>query len=308
MGELQRRVARQRHRRARRRRANQRAVVSVVGTLLSLLVFLSLFGIFLQQYLPLWMTDNESQFTARTQTSFADLKSNIDLQTILQGTLPLSTPFTMSSDGVPVLAQPTAGVLNFIPKAPGIFANVSVTPGPGGGGTFFQNFSLGTLTMTLPNRYYPPQFYSFENDAVIQSQTPTQQLVLYPPGLAFNVSGTQVGVTLNLLQLLGNATQAVSTGSQEVTSHFFFTQTFRSNVTGTPLNAKFVIGTHYPCAWTSFLSTAFLTANVGAHGTIAPAKCVTSLNPSVIVVSFTGLTTFSLVLSEVSLVVGVGVE
>jgi len=308
MAELHSRVARRRHRRSLRRRSNQRGVVAVVGTLLSLLVFLSLFGVFLQQYLPLWMTDNESQFTARTQTSFAELKSNIDLQTILQGNLPLSTPFTMSSDGVPVLAQPTAGVLNFIPKSPGVFANISVTPGPGGGGTFFQNISLGTLTMTLPNRYYSQQFYSFENDAVIQSQTPTQQLVLYPPGLSLNVSGTQVGVTLNLLQLLGNATQAVSTGSQEVTSHFLFTQTFRSNVTGTPLNAKFIIGTHYPCAWTGFLNNALGAVAIGAHAAIAPAKCVTSLNPSVMVVTFSNLTTFTLVLSEVSLVVGVGVE
>ncbi len=297
-----------RRRRGRSWRGNRRAVVSVVGTLLSLLVFLSLFGIFLEQYLPLWMTDNESQFTAQTQTSFADLKSNIDLQTVLRGPPVYATPFTMSSDAVPVLAQPTAGVLNFVPRSTGIFANVSMTPGPGGSPSFYQNFSLGALTMTLPNRYYTPQYFSFEDDAVVQSQSSTQQLVMYPPALSLNVTGSQVSVTMELLQLLGNATQIVSTGSQEVYSHFLFAQTFQSNASAGGLSASFVLGTHYSCAWMAFLSGQFATAGLGGHAAISPSACSTGSAASVVRVSYTGLTSFTLLVAEVSIVAGVGVE
>lgn len=282
--------------------------MAVVGTLLAMLVFFSLFGVFIEQYLPLWMTDNESMFTSDTQTSFAQLKSNMDLQTALQGPAVYATPFTMSSQGVPVLAQPTAGVLNFVPKSSGVFANVSMVPGPGGAAQFYQNFSLGTLTMQLPNRYYTPQFFEFEDDGVIQSQSANQQLLLYPPSLTLNSSGNTFGATLSLVQMLGNATQAVSTGTQEVYSHFLFSQVFTSTPSVGTVSATLRLGTHYPCAWTRFLETEFANANLGVHATVSPATCVTQQSASLIVVTFSGLASFTLVLAEFAINVGVGIE
>jgi hypothetical protein len=309
MGDVRSRFDRRRYRRRHRLRADSRAVVSVVGTLLALLVFLSLFGIFIEEWLPLWMTDNEAQFTAETQASLAELKSNMDLQTILNGPAVYATPFAMASNGVPVLAQPTSAILNFVPTSPGVFANVSMAPGPGGAANFFQNFSLGTLTMNLPNRYYSAQFFEMEDDAVIQSQGPTQQVMAYPPALALNVSGGQVGVTLALVQLLGNATQAVSTGTQEVYSHFLFTQTFSSSSATSTLGARFFLGTHYPCAWESFLTSQFQRAGVGGHATITPSVCPVNVPTATdVTVTFSGLSQFTLVLAEFSVVIGVGIE
>jgi len=275
-----------------------------------MLVFFSLFGVFISEYLPLWMTDNESQFTSQTQASLAQFKSDMDLQTALRGPAVYATPFTMSSQGVPVLAQPTAGVLNFVPSTPGLFTNVSMTPGPGGAAKFYQNFSLGALTMSLPNRYYSSQFFEFEDDAVIQAQSTSQQLMLYPPGLALNASGTSYGVTLTLVQMLGNATQSVSTGTQEVYSHYLFSQAFTSAPSVGTVSGKWILGTHYSCAWTRFLETQFATAGLGAHATVSPAKCVTNTLGLAqnIVVTFTGLASFTLVLAEFSISVGVGIE
>ncbi|MCI4354935.1 MAG: hypothetical protein L3K06_06175, partial [Thermoplasmata archaeon] len=68
MGGLHYRTGGQRYRRRHRLGKDTRGVVAVVGTLLAMLVFFSLFGIFIEQYLPLWMTDNESSFTSQTQT------------------------------------------------------------------------------------------------------------------------------------------------------------------------------------------------------------------------------------------------
>ena len=310
MGKVSYRTGGQRYRRHRRLSADRRGVVAVVGTLLAMLVFFSLFGVFISEYLPLWMNDNESQFTAQTQTSFANLKSNMDLQTALQGPAVYATPFQMSSEGVPVLAQPTAGILNFVPNTPGVFVNVTMNPGPGGASSFYQNFSLGTLTMSLPNRYFSPQYFDFEDDAVIQTQSSTQQLMLYPPGLALNASGTSYGVTLSLVQMLGNATQAVSTGTEEVYSHFLFSQAFTSAPSSGTVAGKLVLGTHYSCAWTRFLQTEFAAAGLGAHAVVSPSKCVTSNvgGAENLVVTFTGLASFTLVLAEFGINVGVGIE
>lgn len=296
------------YRRGRRLQHQRRGVVAVVGTLLSLLVFLALFGIFITQFLPLWMTQNEAEFTAQTQASFALLKSNVDLQSTYGQPASEATPFTMASQGVPLLAQPTGGTLSFVPAQPGVYANVSVSPGPANSQPFSQNFSLGVVQMTLPNRYFSPQVFEFEDDAVIQSQNAVSQLVLYPPGLALNASGSQVGVTLTLLQLAGNASQTISTGTQEVYSHYLFTQTYTSLSASAGVRVVLHLGTYFPCAWTTFLTSAFSNGGIGSHLSVTPSTCATSVtNPVGVTATITGLSSFTLVVSEAQIVVGVGV-
>ena len=312
MGGNLRRYGGRHYRRRRRFRGSSRAVVSVVGTLLALLVFFALFGVFITQYVPLWMTDNEAAFTGQTQASFATLKSNIDLQVALGAPPSYGTPFAMSSQGIPLLAQPTGGILNFNPKTPGLFANVSFTPGPGNAARFYQNMSLGTLTMVLPNRYFATQTFSLEDDAVVQAQTPTQQLVAYPPSLNINVTGSQVGVTLSLIQLLGNSTQAISTGTQEVFSHYVLTQKYSNNATIRPISATFLLGTEFPCAWYTFFSGQLQKSGIGNHAVLPASPCASSnsfgYQPTDFQVTFNNLSSFTLILAEFTIVLGVGVE
>jgi hypothetical protein len=302
-----------RARRFRRRiRSNSRGVVAVIGTLLALLVFFALFGVFLTQYLPLWMNENEVTFTDQAETSMAQLKSDIDLQAALQGPPVFQTAFTMNSQGVPLIAQPTVGVLSFIPFTPGVFANVTMNPGPGDGHAFSQNVTLGTVTMYLPNRYYSPQTFSFEDDAVVQAQTDLTQILAFPPTMTVNDSGNTIAVTMSLVQLLGNASQVVSTGTQEVSSHFVFAQTYTSNGTGLPgsLAASFTLGTHYPCAWAVYLNQLLVNSQIGAsHYTLTPNSCVASFgNVVTLSLAFHAISSFTLVFSEFDLVTGVGVE
>jgi hypothetical protein len=268
-----------RYRRARRLRKSRRGVVAVVGTLLALLVFFALFGIFITQYVPLWMTDNESQFTSQAATSFADFKGAIDAQYVLDGPQSIGTPFIISSQSVPLLAQPTQGTLEFLPSScPGgfvtpaskiasnqlgqptsqsycVFENVSLSIGPGGSGLYSQHVAGGALQMVLPNRYYNGQTFYFEDDAVIQSQGGLQQIVALPPPLNVTAVGGNTSVATSFLQLTGNASTVISQGSEEVFSHLRYSQTVSSN--GKPSSPTFTvtyeIGTQYPCAWRSYL-------------------------------------------------------
>jgi hypothetical protein len=302
-----------RRRRYRRRiRQNSRGVVAVIGTLLALLVFFALFGVFLTQYLPLWMNENEVTFTDQAETSMAELKSDVDLQAALQSPPVFQTAFTMNSQGVPLIAQPTVGILSFIPFTPGVYANVTMNPGPGDGKQFSQNLTLGTVTMYLPNRYYSPQTFSFEDDAVVQAQSDTQQVLAFPPTMTVNQSGSNIAVTMSLVQLLGNASQVITTGTQEVATHFVFSQTYSSNGTGLPgtLSASFTLGTHYPCAWAVYLNQLLTASKIGsAHYTLTPNSCVASFGSVVrLSLSFHAISSFTLVASEFDLVTGVGVE
>ena len=277
MGGRNRLHARRRYLRSRRLHGSRRAVVAVVGTLLALLVFFALFGIFLTQYVPVWMNDNESQFTSQTSASFAQFKSNLDQQYLLDGPPTYGTPFTISSQGIPLLAQPTQGTLSFVPLScpdgfllgqpatPGfcVFQNITLTGGPGGSGLYSQHMAGGILQMQLPNRYYSGQTFYFENDAVVQSQGGIQQALVLPPPFNVTVIKNQTNqgpatmnttVTTSFLQLYGDAATAIGQGTQQVYSHLRFSDVVTSNgtKTGSPFTLSYEIGTQYPFAWQRF--------------------------------------------------------
>ncbi len=277
---------RRRFARARRFRRSRRGVVSVIGTLLALLVFFALFGIFLTQYLPLWMVDNEEQFTAQAESSFALLKSNIDSQYVLGGPPAVGTPFTISSQGVPLLAQPTEATLEFLPTScPGgfyakgvtgatasnygqpvnssycVFANMTMTAGPGSSGYFTQRIASGVVEMLLPNRYYAEQSFYMEDDAVIQTQPGGFEVMDLAPPLNFTHTAGNTSITGSLLQMVGNSSIVLGQGSEIVYSHFRYASTVTSfgtfvkaNSSYLPFKFTFEIGTQNPCAWWGFLS------------------------------------------------------
>jgi hypothetical protein len=301
-----------RYRRRRRLRDGNRAVVSVVGALLALLVFFALFGIFVTQYVPVWMNDNEAEYTAQVQASFAQLKQNIDLQTTLGGPQVLSAAFPMASQGIPLFASATTATLNYIPHTQGVYASVTMQYGPGGQRNFVYNQSLGTLQVSVPNRYFPPQLFVYEDDAVIQSQGSIEQAVTYPPLMAINTSGSYQTVALTIVQLYGNATQVVSTGTDEVYSHYGTLMSFPSNgslaAPESPFTVTVVLGTQQPCAWATFLNATLTQSGLPAGSwTLSPSTCVSSTGNSVPVkLVFTELTNFDLYVATSTIVTGIG--
>jgi hypothetical protein len=274
-------TAGRRYRRVRRLRHSRRAVVAVIGTLLALLVFFALFGIFITQYVPLWMTDNESQFTAQAATAFAQFKSSVDAQYALGGPQSYGTSFPISSQGVPLVAQPTEGSLVFLPTTcPGgffskgsapvgtaanygqplnpaycVFANITESIGPGGAAPFSLAIPTGVLQLLLPDRYYSPGTFYYEDDGVIQSQSTGYQIMAFPPPL--NISNVAGNITVHdsLLQLYGNSSTVLGQGSEEVYSHLRYSESVASigGSSHTPFKFTFEIGTQNPCAWDPYL-------------------------------------------------------
>ncbi|MGA7861826.1 MAG: hypothetical protein WCB19_08225 [Thermoplasmata archaeon] len=305
---------RARHRRFRR---NRRGLVAVVGTLLSLLVFLSLFGTFLTFYLPLWMSDNEANFTGGVATSLAELQSNMVLQAGTGEPPILSTPFTMSSDSVPLLSVPTTGTLAFLPRTPGASVSLSIPNFLTGNTPYKQTFgglSLGTLLLTLPNRYFSPETFDLEDGAVIQSEGDTNQLIAYPPIFELQKTGPSLDLTLMLTQMYGNATRLTSPGTIEVYSQLLGdTQTLRNNVTGAVASLFLNVTTHYPCAWSTFFTQSRTVANVSAaqmtvtySSGYTPCTATSGLAKNVNVL-ITNIASVTLILANFQVSAGIGV-
>jgi len=280
-------------------------------------VFLSLFGTFLTFYLPLWMSDDEANFTGGVATSLAELQSNMVLQAETGEPPILSTPFTMSSDSVPLLSVPTTGTLAFLPRTPGASVSLSIPNFLTANTPYKQTFgglSLGTLLLTLPNRYFSPETFDVENGAVIQSEGDTNQLIAYPPIFELQKTGPTLDLTLMLTQMYGNATRLTSPGTIEVYSQLLGdTQTLRNNITGPVASLFLNVTTHYPCAWSTFFTQSRTVANVSAaqmtvtySSGYTPCTATSGLAKNVNVL-ITNIASVTLILANFQLSAGIGV-
>ncbi len=297
----------------RRLRRQRRGLVSVVGTLLALLVFLSLFGTFLVFYLPLWMTDDESAFTANLQASLANLQSNMQLQTLEGSSASLAQPFTMTSQSVPLLAVPTSATLSFLPDTAGASVSLKVPNFFGSGLTYSQSLSLGTLTLVVPNRYYTASTFEYEDGAVIQSVSDTNQYVVYPPIFSIEKLGQNTTLTVALTQMYGNATRLVSPGTIQVYSQLLGTvQTLTSQYSTGTLAPVLTLQTHYACAWTNFFLQERRSGNISASQMTVTSTdtsgCKTVNGDSeTVTVGFTAINSLTVIVSNFQLSAGIGV-
>jgi hypothetical protein len=290
--------------------------VAVVGTLLSLLVFLSLFGTFLTFYLPLWMADNEESFTSNVETSLAELQSNMQLQAETGEPPILSTPFTMSSDSVPLLSVSTTATLTFLPNTPGTSMSLTIPNFLTTGSTYTQTLggSLGTMLITVPNRYFSPETFQVENGAVIQSAGDANQLVAYPPLFLLQKTGTSLSLSLMLMQLYGNASRLTSPGTIEVYSQLLGNTQSLQNTNGVPVSSLTLsVTTHFPCAWSTFFTQSRGLANVSAtqmaisySAGYTPCTAISGLAKTV-TVTITNIATVTLILANIQLSSGIGV-
>ena len=103
-----------------RKMKDREGVASVVGTILALLVFLSLLGIFTNHYVPSMMAGNEHQHDSQVVTQLSNLKQSIDSMMLYyinsqSNTLSSYDPVTLGSSGVPMFATGTNGQLGVIP-------------------------------------------------------------------------------------------------------------------------------------------------------------------------------------------------
>ena len=263
---------------AHRRLRQRRGVAAAIGTLLALLVFMSLFGLFVTQFVPLWMTDNEASFTATVQGQFGTIKQNLDLLALDGGNVrSLAAAVTMESGNIPVMAQATQGVLAY-QSSLSLYTNISFNltgvslPRTSHAQDFYQNFTPGEISMDIPNRYYVPTTFSLSNGAVVSQQSGGSSSMLFAPSFQAITVGTSTTLYLTLYEMLGNGTRLTSTGTEEVYTAYAATQSY-PGATNTSVDLNFT--TPYPCAWIHYLNSTFKAS--GVVPALTPSACPTSL-------------------------------
>lgn len=283
---------------------DKEGVASVVGTILALIVFLSLLGIFTNHYVPSIMTGNERQHDNSVISQLSQLKQSIDeLMVYYSGshsnTLSSYSSVTLGSGGVPMFAQATQGQMNVIPqyvsnsKFQEPYFSVSFNYIFDGNTLHVNSVSGGGVVVNLPNRYYIPQSVLYENDAVIVGQAGGQVM---PANPGFIVSG-KGGVHLTVLQLsilTPSGANMTYSGTSTIGLNVRLTGLTNQSYSVSPgSSVQFGIGTPYTQAWQTFFNSSFEQAGL-ADPAYTP-------NSQFLGVSIAGVNTITLVTAVVTI-------
>lgn len=272
-------------------------VAATVGTIMALLVFLSAMGIFTNQFVPVWMSDNESSHMSEAIAQFANLKSQIDNAIALNpnshiAIAPVFVPVTLSAEGIPVFAGPTAGILQFTPEArlfkPTLNVTYSFVSTTSNTTNYYtlspanDGFSGGFLDLFCPNRYYVEQHLAYEFGAVILNQSDGEYIIQGPQfsvknyGTGFSPSRS---VMMTQLSLQGLNKTIGGTGSKGVTAVLDYASTIDytnstakdlgGGVMATGSNLTISIVSKHGVAWKTYFDTILNTSatlEVGGPG------------------------------------------
>ncbi|MFZ0700135.1 MAG: hypothetical protein WAN74_08135 [Thermoplasmata archaeon] len=284
-------------------------MATVIGALLVVVIFFTIFGVFLTQTIPVWMDQNETAWINNGEVSMASFKADVDLQYSLGASPVYSVPFSLSSSGVPVLASPTQGSLLFTDGGATSYANLTLSAGPGST-PYVENASTGTLTMNLPNRYASPETLAFQNDAVLRVPNGANATIDFSPLFSLRHVPGNTSLALVLVTALGAQRSTSAPGTQPVTSTLLgrsivTTQgLFGVNGSAPSFELSLRIGSVYACAWEAYLANALSASGIASGG-------YTLSGPSAgcagtVLLTLTSVSYCTLYLAEIDIAVGAG--
>ncbi len=253
---------------------DDQGVAATVGTIMSLLVFISLMGIFTNQFVPVWMSDNESAHMSVVIEQFINLKSAIDISisnnpNSLIAPSPIFVPITLSTGGIPVFAASTAGILSLSPdtldQMPSLDINYTwVSDVSGSPQTYYlsadnDGHAGGNLDLYCPNRYFVEQHVAYEGGAVILNQSDGEFIIAGPQLLVRNtgsVSSPNWTLMMTQVTVEGKNNTVGGIGSKGVVANLKFADT-TSMSNPTPSDLVINIASPHGIAWMNYFNRTF---------------------------------------------------
>jgi len=250
---------------------NEDGVAATVGTIMALLVFLAFMGIFTNQFVPVWMSDNESAHMSTAIEQFINLKSSVDVSVSnypnsLVAPSPIYVPITLSSAGIPIFAGPTAGILTLSPNMVSSKTNFNLsyvwtTDGvrPYSIDPRYDGHVGGYLELYSPNRYFVEQKIIYEAGAVILNQSDGEFILAGPQFSVKNVgliSSPNFVIKMTQVSVEGTNKTIGGTGSKGVTAELQFANTvsYQNNFTDDSDDLSITITSKHGLAWKNYFS------------------------------------------------------
>ncbi|NLX46625.1 MAG: hypothetical protein GXY70_00410 [Euryarchaeota archaeon] len=264
---------------------DKEGVASTIGTIMALLVFLTVISMFTNTYIPVWMKENERDHMDQVLSQFGDLKGKIDTlivnaQVTQRPTINMFQPLSLGSDSVPVFTSPTGGFLYLKPMTTyDTGVTVDFRYNYSGSMLHVSEEGGGCIEYYAPNRYYVQQWYGYENGALMIYQKEGVAMRA-SPSLVFvpNSDGT-VNLQFDQVDLIGSNESVAGMGTAGIVIDLIYhdSQTYIvSGDTGTEEEGAVMLKftTRYLSALWSHLNQtaegAGLVAGAGGDYTLVP--------------------------------------
>lgn len=183
---------------------SQSASSTVVGAVLLLAIIVSIFSVVRIGYIPEWKNDAEYSHMNDIWEDMADLKSKMDLITIVLASEPdspntviMNVPIHMGGGDVPLIGTiKSSGTLSVFNKEECNMTVTTVSEGNWKSGPILY----GTVSYDSQNRYYVDQNFIYEGGALILSQRERSSMMLYP-SIRFSRAANGYSVSVHVVEI-----------------------------------------------------------------------------------------------------------
>jgi len=210
----------------RKMKDSEEGVATTVGTIMALLIFLSILSLITQQYVPVWMEDNEAYHMDEVKGQFADLKSGIDNMVINERTdYPLYSSINLGTAGVPLFAGSSPGRLTFSPRwdgTPDKGMSLSFTDAESGELISFDE-STGNISYHAINREFEDQSLIYEQGAIILEQEDGEIMRARPHISIEEIGEGEYEVSMTMIHLTGSSRDLSGTSRVGITTELVST-------------------------------------------------------------------------------------
>jgi hypothetical protein len=235
-------------------RREREAAAGVVSILLSILVIIILLTLVTSVWMPEWMQDIESDHMREVNAQFADLKANIDKQTLKGDTkFVIGNPLTLGAQGFAVFGSDSAGTFSinsFRDSDLEYYCNVMNQSGA------VNVTATGGMKYQSHNTHYVNQQLAFENGAIILKQG-SGEVVRVGPQFAVEKHGPVTHVTFVLITVSGAEASIRGTGTILVQTQLVtYTNSQHDFVDPQWLNLS--LTTEFPVAWARYFNNTLI--------------------------------------------------
>jgi len=196
--------------------SSESATSTVIGAVLLLAIIFSVFSIVRMGYIPEWKNDAEYSHMDDVWEDMSDLKSKVDMMSIVLASNPnssylnssdpdstspqlvMSVPFHMGGGAVPLIGPIKSSGTLAVNKDKCV---MSVIANPNEADYYFKSIDCGTVTYSSQNRYYVDQVFSYEGGALIRGQKEQSSMMLYPSIRFSRTSANGYNVTINAVRI-----------------------------------------------------------------------------------------------------------
>ncbi len=242
---------------------SEEGVATTVGTIMALLIFLSLLSLITQQYVPIWMEDNEAYHMDEVQGQMASMKGGIDSLILNdQKGYPRYSSVTLGAEGIPLFAGSTPGSIRFNPRWGSDVdkgMNLTFTASEDENTTLR---SSGNISVKSYNRYYEDQTLVYEHGAILLEQEEGEVMRAAPPIRIDEVEG-KYRIRITMVDLVGSERHLAGTATVGVTTELVssFSNTYED-----PTNLNLSLTTGYPELWRTHLNNETDVEDIGRDG------------------------------------------